>query len=442
MSIPKDIKKTCKKTSEFVRNILNIGDKNINFPEEAMRKEKISGRSANVFTATLSYHPHHCEVCGCMNHDHTIIRHAYYESLILLIPYQEVPTYLRLYKQRFYCKSCHSTFSAKTNYVDENCYISRPLKFAIAVDLKLKISMKDIGTRYFVSSKSVERVLETFYSEKQFNPDYLPQNLLIDEFKRTKDCEGAMCFIVSDAATGQIYEILDDRRNFKLIAYFQRYTLKARKRVIHVVMDMNAAYDTFIKTVFPNAKISIDRFHVIQQITRAFNKQRIQVMNGLKKSDSTDQKNRRKLKKYWRTLLKKHKNINYESLKQFPLFRKKYVTESEVLDHLLSVNPGLKTSYDVYQSLLETFEAKNFKGFFDVIENLPNGLDKQFKKAIEYLIKHKKAIGNSLSYSYSNGKLEGKNNLIKVIKRIAFGFRTFKHLRLRVMIQQYRFELI
>ncbi|MFB5473591.1 transposase [Enterococcus faecalis] len=36
-------------------------------------------------------------------------------------------------------------------------------------------------------------------------------------------------------------------------------------------------------------------------------------------------------------------------------------------------------------------------------------------------------------YSYSNGKLEGKNNLIKVIKRIAFVFRTFRHLRLRIV---------
>lgn len=50
-------------------------------------------------------------------------------------------------------------------------------------------------------------------------------------------------------------------------------------------MDMNASYDAVTKVVFPNAQISIDRFHVIQQITRAFNKQRIQTMNQLKKSN-------------------------------------------------------------------------------------------------------------------------------------------------------------
>ena len=64
----------------------------------------------------------------------------------------------------------------------------------------------------------------------------------------------------------------------------------------HIVMDMNASYDAMTKEVFPNARISIDRFHVIQQITRAFNKQRIQVMSQLKKSDPQAQKDYRKLK--------------------------------------------------------------------------------------------------------------------------------------------------
>jgi transposase len=37
-------------------------------------------------------------------------------------------------------------------------------------------------------------------------------------------------------------------------------------------MDMNASYGSFVKDVFACAKISIDRFHVIQQLSRTFNK--------------------------------------------------------------------------------------------------------------------------------------------------------------------------
>lgn len=294
MSITKNIKCTDENTSKSIKQILNIKDSHISFSKDAISKKIVHGRMAKVFTGILTGEAHHCECCGF----DSVIRHSYQDSWIQLIPYQEVPTYLHLYKQRFRCTQCHHTFSAKTYYVAENCYISQSLKFAIAMDLKKKISMKDIARRYFVSTKTVERVLDSFFEEPRKKPNYLPKHLLIDEFKGTSDCEGAMWFIISDADTGKIFDILDDRRNFKLRAYFQRFTLKARKRVTHIVMDMNASYDAVTKVVFPNAQISIDRFHVIQQITRAFNKQRIQTMNQLKKSNPQAQKDYRKLKKY------------------------------------------------------------------------------------------------------------------------------------------------
>lgn len=438
MSLPKNIKIKDENTDQMIKELLNIKDSNIAFPKDALTKERVHGRMANVFTGILTYKPHHCELCGF----ETVIYHSYKESLIQLIPYQEVPSYLRLSKQRFYCKHCRHTFTAKTDYVAENCYLSQPLKFAIAIDLKKKISMKDIAARYFVSTKTVERVLDSFFEEPQLKPAYLPKHLMIDEFKGTKDCEGAMCFILSDADTGMIFDILDDRRNFKLTAYFQRFTLKARQNVTHIVMDMNASYHVVTRALFPNACVSIDRFHIVQQLTRAFNKQRIQTMNQLKKNNPKAMKDYRKLKKYWRTILKKETKINYTSLRQFPLFQRKYVTESDVLDYLLSIDKHLRESYEVYQELLAALETKDFTAFFELIDTLPVSLDKGFKKAILSLNKYKKGIINALKYPYSNGKLEGKNNLIKVIKRIAFGFRTFRHLRMRVLIQQNLCEII
>ncbi|NYS36815.1 transposase, partial [Streptococcus danieliae] len=32
-------------------------------------------------------------------------------------------------------------------------------------------------------------------------------------------------------------------------------------------MDMNAAYDSMVKKVFPKALVVIDRFHIVQQLT-------------------------------------------------------------------------------------------------------------------------------------------------------------------------------
>lgn len=61
-------------------------------------------------------------------------------------------------------------------------------------------------------------------------------------------------------------------------------------------------------------------------------------------------------------------------------------------------------------------------------------LEEAFKKPLRYLKKHHTAIQRSFEQPYSN--LEGKNNLIKVIQRVAFGFRIFKNLKKRILIQQ------
>ena len=43
-------------------------------------------------------------------------------------------------------------------------------------------------------------------------------------------------------------------------------------------------------------------------------------------------------------------------------------------------------------------------------------------------------IINSLRYDFNNGVIEGVNNLIKCIKRIAFGYHSFYHFKIRIMI--------
>lgn len=51
---------------------------------------------------------------------------------------------LRLHKQRFLCHSCNKKFFARTKIVNDGCFISNQVKYAIALELKNKISEKDI----------------------------------------------------------------------------------------------------------------------------------------------------------------------------------------------------------------------------------------------------------------------------------------------------------
>ena len=43
-------------------------------------------------------------------------------------------------------------------------------------------------------------------------------------------------------------------------------------------------------------------------------------------------------------------------------------------------------------------------------------------------------LKNTLFNQYHNGFVEGNNNFIKVLKRISFGFRSFRRFKARIMI--------
>ena len=56
------------------------------------------------------------------------------------------------------------------------------------------------------------------------------------------------------------------------------------------------------------------------------------------------------------------------------------------------------------------------------------------KKALRTFKSMEKYIVNAFEFEYSNGIVEGTNNLIKQIKHIACGYRKFSHLKARVML--------
>lgn len=53
---------------------------------------------------------------------------------------------------------------------------------------------------------------------------------------------------------------------------------------------MNAGYVNFISVLFPNAKITIDRFHIVQLINRSLNRTRVTVMNQFHSSNGEGMK--------------------------------------------------------------------------------------------------------------------------------------------------------
>ena len=307
----------------------------------------------------------------------------------------------------------------------KNCFISNNTRLAISLALKDKISEKDIARNHNVSHSTVNRLLDHGYHNYSPNFNYLPKNICFDEFKSVKAASGAMSFIFCNAENGAIIDIVEDSRLYKLVNYFLRYTKKARCSVKRIVIDMYSPYISLIKKVFPKAKIVIDKFHIVQLFHRSLNKTRIQVMNANKEHYN-------KFKKYWKLLLKKDSKVNVHDY----YYRRNFkapMRELDIINFLLDQDHVLKASYKLYQNVLHSINHKNFNTLTTAINDAANVSD-HMKTSIKTTKKYLLYIKNTFNCLFNNGVIEGINNKTKVIKRIAFGYRSFLHFRNRILL--------
>lgn len=404
---------------------MNIQEENLQFSTTCtfVKKKDITIKRLH---ATLNSEDVH--ICPFCNSAH-IVRNGWKTSYIKFLKFQQYPIEIALRKQRFLCKKCKHTFMQDVSFVKRNSSISKNVKLSILLRLKDKVSLKDIAKEHDVSIPTVQRIMDEGYKEPHISKNILPRVLCFDEFKSTKDSTGAMSFIFMDGINRKIIDIVENRQLHSLESYFSKFSYSARKNVEYIVIDMYSPYMTLIKNYFPNAKIVIDRFHIVQLINRALNRTRINTMNSFKTKEPAIY---RKYKKEWRLFLYDslklaHKRVYCRSFRYF-------ISQNEKVDYLLKRSELLENDYDIYQYLLYSIQKNDFTSFFNQIDKDFNKVSDLMKTALKTLKKHREFIKNTLETVYNNGVIEGTNNLIKCIKRFSFGYRCFSNFRKRIMI--------
>ncbi|WP_150153762.1 ISL3 family transposase [Fusobacterium nucleatum] len=414
--------------SDFIKSILNIQDNNISFLEEECYQVTQKGDYLlKVFKGFLK--SDYCAYPHCNSKN--IVKNGSRNRKIRYIPIQNYNIELELTVQRYICKDCKKTFSPSTNIISDNSNISNNLKYAVALELQKNISLTSIAKRYNISISSVQRIMDNCYSDFKVNKEHLPEAICIDEFKSVKNIDDAMSFVFADYKSKNIIDIVEDRRLHSLTEYFSRFSLEARNNVKYICMDMYTPYISLVNSIFPNAKIVLDKFHIVNLVNRAFNQTRISIMNSIQ-----DDSLKRKFKLFWKSLLKYYPDfcqINYYCQS----FKRKLSSKDKV-DYLLEKSPELEANFNIYQDIIQAIKHNNFKRFESVVKKYLSTKEKISKKmmiALKTLKKHMNYIENMFESNITNGVIEGLNNKIKLIKRTAFGYSNFSNFKKRILIQ-------
>ena len=410
-------------TIDYTKILLNIKDKNINLYENYLEKCKINGITTNIIHAFLTYNVDTCPLC---KHKNCVIKWNWKRNCkVKISKVVNFNTIILLDKQRFKCNNCNHTFIAESSLVDKYCNISNDTKLSIKLDLMNKISEKDIAKNNNVSHNTVNRIIHSI-SNKKVLPGVLPTIMNIDEFKATNDTIGKMAFHIVNNRTGKTFDIIESRKSNFLFKYFMRFPRKQRLAVKFIILDMFEPYYLLLKKIFPNAILITDKFHVVALASNALKNTRVKCMKK-------DKKNYNKLKHYWKLIQKFEDDLDKDNKKYSNHFGKE-ITDYDIVSYIINTNKELKATYEVYQGILRSIKNKDANLFCNIVSSNHESISEYMKTTLKSLNKFSYHIIMSFNYNFNNGIIEDINNLIKCIKRIAFGYKSFYHFKTRILL--------
>ena len=361
-----------------------------------------------ILHVEMQRRPTPCPACGKL----TDTIHDYRNQKVTDSPIQGRTVYWIYRKRRYRCTGCGKRFY-ETNWLLPKWHrLTNRLALQVIQRLSAKVSRKDLSQEFHVSESTVCRWMNLAECGK---PPVLPHVLSIDEFKGNVSGEKFQCILTAPTEK-RVLDILPDCKERHIYAYLQRFP--NRDKVKYFVSDMRKEYISMAKSLFPNAKIVIDKFHVMRYCTWA-------VENVRKRVQKTLYPEERKYFKRSRILLLMHKDKLKDKGKEAVIRMLRF--HKDLADAYL-----LKEKFYAFMSSQSSAEARKLLHEFVIYAAVADL--KEFEPLLSVLRNWTEYILNAFDCKYTNGFTEGCNNKIKVLKRIAFGYRNFSNFRQRILL--------
>ena len=261
--------------------------------------------------------------------------------------------------------------------------------------------------------------MDTFYLESTL-PALAPSQLTdlkylgVDEVARAKGHD--YMTVIYDMISGHLIGVETGRTAEVLANFLKRIPSETAENIEAVAMDMGPAYQKAVRDCLPNAEIVFDRFHVMQNYSKAIgNQRRIEYRKANKAGKD--------LMKCCHYLLLKNADKLSES-------------QTEKLNALLAENTNLNTLYLLKEQLQALWKA-------ETVEDMQADLEQwcllaeesnmiYLKKFAKSLRKHRDGICNYAKHKLTSARIEAGNISIGMIRKRARGIRDTDYFKLKI----------
>jgi transposase len=333
------------------------------------------------------------------------------------LPIFEVAVELVVPRLRVLCPQCGPKLE-QLDWLEPYSRVTTRLAASVARMCKV-MALTHVAGYYGLGWDTVKQI-DARHLERELGPIDLTgvEVIAMDEFAIQKGHRYAT--VVVDPLRKRVLWVGRGRGREDVRPFFDLLGKEGCSRLKAVAMDMSAAYGEEVRARCPNAQIVYDLFHVVAKYGReVIDRVRVDQANELRH----DRPARMLIKRSRWLLLKNRDNVTR--------------AEDQVrLRELLAANKALMTVYVLRDDLKELWRYRHCgyaKAFWDG----------WYRRAMSSRIKPLKAFARRLKpflagilahcrWPLGTNLIEGINNTIKVIKRMAYGYRDDRYFFLRI----------
>ena len=353
-----------------------------------------------------------CPACGerCTGIHETTRR------IIRDLPILDARTYLNVHRRRLVCPQCGPVLESLP-WLTKYARVTTRLAESVA-RLCCAVTIKHVAEFFGLSWDQVKEIDKRSLQQRFGTVDFSGVEIIgMDEFALRKGHRYAT--VIVEPHRKEVLFVAKGRGRESLRPFFTLLGPEGCKRLKAVAMDMNGAFEEEVKAHAPQAAIVYDLFHVVAKYGR-------EVLDRVRNAEAIRLKDDKKSRKVIRTarwlMLRNSRNLKGDDMLR--------------LQELLEANQTLLKIYLLKEDLKQLWR-------FNRVEEAELFWEQWHRRATESKIPQLILFANRLQgylqgilnhclWKLHTGILEGINNKIKVIKRMAYGFRDHDYFFLKI----------
>lgn len=351
-----------------------------------------------------------CPACQSLDYN----KHGTREPVFMDIPIHGKRVGIKVIRQRYRCKPCGNVFIDPLIGMNEDHMMTARLVRFIEEE-SLKRTFTSIADDVGIHEKTIRKVFKNQVDryEAQYKAE-TPEWLGIDEIHVL----GNPRCVLTNVKEHTLIDMLKTRTKPVVVDYLMK--MPDRQRIEVVTMDMWMPYREAVEGALPQAKIVVDRYHVV----RLANKGLDDFRKALKAGMSVSQ--RRQLMRDRYILLKRKRDLQPKDLL--------------LLETWLGNIAELKTAYELKEMFFNIYEIQGKKQaedryatWRDTVQANPE-IEPFFHDAIRAVDNWHDQVFNFFDFQITNGYTEAMNGLIKIANRIGRGY-SFEAIRAKMLFR-------